>query len=168
VEIIMGTTMQASQLNHVVRLQQIGAAISRYGLALVIVWIGAMKFFSFEAKGIAPLVAHSPLMSWLYNFLGVSALSAVLGVVEITLGLLIASWSFAPRISALGSVGAIVMFLTTLSFMITTPGVWQPGYGFPFLGSSGDFLVKDLVLLGAAVATAGEALAKGRGRGDRP
>ncbi|MDQ2747707.1 MAG: DUF417 family protein, partial [Acidobacteriota bacterium] len=55
--------------------------------------------------------------------------------------------------------GAIVMFLTTLSFLLTTPGVWQPGYGFPFASPSpGQFLAKDLLLLGAAVWTAGESL----------
>jgi uncharacterized membrane protein YkgB len=46
------------------------------------------------------------------------------------------------------------MFLTTLSFVITTPGVWQAGYGFPALSASpGQFLVKDVVLLGAAIST---------------
>jgi uncharacterized membrane protein YkgB len=40
------------------------------------------------------------------------------------------------------------MFLTTLSFMLSTPRVWQPGYGFPFLSGAGQFLVKDLLLLG--------------------
>ena len=54
---------------------------------------------------------------------------------------------------------AIIMFLITLSFVLTTPGVWQPGYGFPFLAPNpGQFLAKDLLLLGAAVWTAGEAL----------
>jgi len=51
------------------------------------------------------------------------------------------------------------MFLVTLSFILTTPGVWQQGYGFPFPSSSpGQFLLKDLVNLGAATYTAGEAL----------
>ena len=50
----------------------------------------------------------------------------------------------------LGSLAAVILFLTTLSFMLTSPGIWQPGYGFPFLGSGGGFLIKDLVLLGAS------------------
>ncbi len=55
------------------------------------------------------------------------------------------------------------MFLITLSFLLTTPGVWQPGYGFPALSPSpGQFLAKDLVLLGAAIWTAGEALRAAR------
>ena len=48
------------------------------------------------------------------------------------------------------------MFLITLSFLLTTPGVWQPSLGFPALSPSpGQFLSKDLVLLGAAIWTAG-------------
>ena len=50
--------------------------------------------------------------------------------------------------------GAIIMFLITLTFVLTTPG-----YGFPFPSPmSGQFLLKDLMLLGAAIWTAGEAL----------
>ncbi len=51
------------------------------------------------------------------------------------------------------------MFLTTLTFMFTTPGVWQKDYGFPALSASpGQFLIKDVVLLAAAIWTAGDAL----------
>lgn len=161
----MKTGVDARQQGHEVQLQRIGVEVIRYGLALILVWIGATKFAVYEAEAIAPLVSSSPLMSWLYNFLSVPGLSAVLGVVEITLGVLIAARSLAPKLSAFGSIGAIGMFLVTLSFMLTTPGVWQPGYGFPFLGSAGSFLVKDLLLLGAAIWTAGEALAAARAKG---
>jgi uncharacterized membrane protein YkgB len=112
--------------------------------------------------GIVPLVSNSPFMSWAYDLVGVHTFAALLGVVEITLALLIATRPLAPRISALGSVGAIFMFSITLSFMLTTPGVWQLGYGFPFLSGAGQFLAKDVLLLGAAVWTAGEALAAAR------
>jgi uncharacterized membrane protein YkgB len=51
------------------------------------------------------------------------------------------------------------MFLTTLSFVITTPGVWQAGYGFPALfASPGQFLIKDVVLLEAAIWTLADSL----------
>ena len=38
----------------------LGHRVLRYGLALVIAWIGGMKFTAYEAQGIAPLVAKSP------------------------------------------------------------------------------------------------------------
>jgi uncharacterized membrane protein YkgB len=39
--------------------------VLRYGLALVIGWIGMMKFKGYEAQGIEPLVTHCPLLSWM-------------------------------------------------------------------------------------------------------
>lgn len=154
----MATSHMAHPASTALRLERVGAAVIRYGLALVLVWIGALKFAAYEAAAIGGLIANSPLLSWTYRIATVPTVAAVIGVVEIALGCVIAARSFAPRVSALGSLGAILMFLTTLSFMLTTPGVWQPDLGFPFLSGAGQFLVKDLILLGAAIWTAGESL----------
>lgn len=140
-------------------LENTGANVIRYGLVIILVFVGSLKFTAYEAEGIQGLVANSPLMSWAYSIFSVRAFSALLGIIEITLGILIATRPFAPKLSAIGSLGSIIMFLTTLSFLLTTPGVWQPGYGFPFPSPMpGQFLAKDLLLLGAAIWTAGEAL----------
>ena len=130
----------------------------RYGLVLVIAWIGAMKFTSYEAHGIRPQVDHSPLLAWIYNFLNVQTFSNLLGVVEITIASLIALRPLSPRQSAIGSASAMLMFVTTLSFLFSTPG-WEPNLGgFPALSVlPGQFLLKDIVLLGAAFSTFGEA-----------
>ncbi len=142
------------------KLERTGGFVLRYGLVLVIFWFGYLKFLAYEAKGIQPIVSNSPLLSWAYQFLDMRSFSMVLGTVEIALSLSITMRPLSPRISAIGSLGAIVMFLTTLSFLITTPGIWEPGYGFPALStSSGEFLLKDILLLGAAIWTGGEALA---------
>lgn len=110
-------------------LETVGHHVVRYGLVLVLAWIGAMKFTTYEATGIQPLVADSPLMGWLYGVF-----------------------------TALGSALAAGMFLTTLSFLLSTPG-WEPTLGFPALSvAPGQFLLKDVVLLGAAVWSLGEAL----------
>ncbi len=141
-----------------IKLMDIGALILRYGLVVILLWVGALKFTAYEAEGIKPLVENSPLVSWAYGLLGLKGLSGAIGVVEIVLGLLIATRSSLPRLSAIGSLGAVVMFIITLSFALTTPGVWQPGYGFPYPSPMpGQFLAKDILLLGAAVWTAGEA-----------
>jgi len=144
-------------------LESIGAGIIRYGLVIILLSVGALKFTAYEAEGIQGLVANSPLMSWMLSIMSVQGVSMLIGTVEIVLGLLIATRPFAPKVSAIGSIGAIIMFLITLSFLLTTPGVWQPGYGFPFPSPMpGQFLVKDIMLLGAAVWTAGEALRAAR------
>ncbi len=154
----MATFHAARRGSTALQLERIGAAVIRYGLALIIVWIGALKFAAYEAAAIEGLVANSPLLSWMYGIASVPTVAAVIGAGEIVVGVLIAIRPFAPRVSAVGSLGAILMFLTTLSCMLSTPGVWQPAYGFPFLAGAGQFLVKDLILLGAAIWTASDSL----------
>jgi uncharacterized membrane protein YkgB len=142
-----------------VAIAALGSRVLRYGLVLVVGWIGLMKFTGYEAHGIQPLVAHSPLMGWMYHFLSVRQFSDGLGVVEVAIALLIALRPWSPKASAVGSVLAVVMFLTTLSFLFSTPG-WEPILGgFPALSAMpGQFLLKDLVLLGAAIWSLGDSL----------
>lgn len=136
-----------------------GSFLIRYGLAVILIWIGLLKFTQYEAVGIRPLAENSPFFSWTFAFLSTMAFSGILGAIEITTGILIALRPFSPKLSAIGSFAAILTFLTTLTFIITTPGVMQQGLAFPFISASpGQFLIKDLVLLGAALWTAGEAL----------
>ena len=137
----------------------LGALLLSYGLVVVIGWIGAMKFTAYEAEGIQPLVANSPLLSWAYAVWGVQEFSHILGVVEITIALLIALRPISTRLAVAGSIMAIGMFTTTLSFLLSTPG-WEPSLGgFPALSAMpGQFLLKDIVLLGAAVWALGDAL----------
>jgi reactive chlorine resistance protein C len=141
------------------RVEAVGRELARYGLVVVVGWIGLMKFTAYEAEGIRLYVTNSPLMSWVYGLLSVRSFSAMLGVVEVATAVLIAARPFSPRASALGSAVAAGMFLTTLSFLITTPGVWEPtAGGFPALsGKPGQFLIKDLALLGISVWSLGEA-----------
>lgn len=145
------------------RLRVLGMAVSRYGLVVVLLWIGAMKFTAYEAEGIQPLVSHSPLMSWVYHVASVNTFSAVLGGIEIVIGGLIALRAVSPLASAIGSGLAVAMFATTLTFLVSTPG-WEPSLGgFPSLSAMpGQFLLKDIVLLGVALLTAGEALEASR------
>src|SRR5215469_919758 len=141
-----------------VTIEDIGKEIVRWGLVMVLVWIGAMKFTAYEAMGIQPLVAHSPFVSWMYDFLSVRSFSAMLGCIEIVTAALISLRYVSPRASAVGSVLAIALFATTLSFLFTTPG-WEPTLGFPALsGHPGQFLLKDIVLFGAAVWSLGDSL----------
>ncbi|MGH9397219.1 MAG: YkgB family protein [Terriglobia bacterium] len=147
------------------KVQTAGTILLRYGLVLVIGWIGCLKFTAYESKGVFMHASHSPLLAWAYLFLDVRNFSRALGIVEIIIALLIAIKSISPKLSALGSLGGIAMFLTTLSFLLSDPGVWQPGYGFPSLsGKPGQFLIKDVVLLGAVIWTLGESLDSVRAR----
>lgn len=149
---------EARLVRSAVSTKQIGTHLARIGLAIVIGWIGCLKFLAYEAEGVRGLIENSPLMSWMYAVWSVQGASNVIGTVEVTAAVLILLRPVAPRAAAVGSLLAIVMFLTTLSFLFTTPGVIQPGYSFPALSGAGGFLIKDIVLLGVAVWSLGDAL----------
>ena len=138
--------------------EKLGAFFIRYGLVLVLGWIGAMKFTAYEAEGIKTLVETSPLMSWMYKVLSLQATSNVIGVAELIAAVLIAIHRLSPKLSAIGSVLAVFTFLTTLTFLFSLPGWEQSLGGFPALSGSGGFLLKDVVLLGAALFTLGDSL----------
>ena len=139
-------------------IKKIGEFLIRYGLVLVLGWIGAMKFTAYEAAGIQGLVASSPLMSWMYKAFSLQTTSNIIGVAEITAALLIAIRPISAKLSAIGSVIAALTFLATLSFLFSLPG-WEKSLGgFPALSGSGGFFLKDIVLLGAALFTLGDSL----------
>jgi len=153
--------MQVNENNsYALSIRVLGDFLIRYGLVLVLGWIGAMKFTHYEAQGIQGLVASSPLMSWMYKVFSLQATSNILGVAEITAALLIAIRPMSTRLSSIGSVIAILTFLATLTFLFSLPGWERSLGGFPALSGSGGFLLKDVVLLGAAFWTLGDSLAK--------
>ncbi len=131
----------------------------RYGLAFVILCFGAMKFTAYEAEGIQPFVANSPYVGWVYAVLDPRTFSSLLGAAEIAIALMIAARRFAPRVAVAGGLLAAALFLGTLSFLLSTPG-WEASLGgFPALSIvPGQFLLKDVVLLGAALWSAADAL----------
>ena len=137
-----------------------GVGILRYGLVGILLFFGSFKFSGTEANAIQPLISNSPMMSWMYSILSVQAVSNMIGTTEIIFASLIAFRAVNATLSAIGSIGAIGMLLTTLSFLFTTPGAWTsvPDFPLPVTTGTGGFLIKDIFLLGGAVITAGEAL----------
>ena len=97
-----------------------------------------------------PLVANSPLMFWLYRIFSLQGVSNM------------ALRPLSARLSLIGSTGAIITFVLTVSFLLSTPGAFEFSHGFPLLGDAGQFLIKDLVLLGASIWTAAEARGAGK------
>ena len=142
-------------------LVQVGQLVSRYGLVIVLAWIGFGKYVKMEAR---VLIEHSPLMSWVYDYLNVATVARALGTMEIVAALLISVRPLWPRVSAVGSMLAVVLFVGTISFLFTTPGVVAThAEGLPVLSAQpGQFLLKDLVLIGVAIWTLGDCLGANR------
>jgi reactive chlorine resistance protein C len=157
--------LSADNLARVSVIDTIAAVLGRYGLVVVIGWIGALKFMDFEAHQIAPLVANSPFMGWLYDLMSEKTFSNLLGVVEVSAAILLAVKPLAPKLSVLGSLLAILLFSSTVTFLFTTPGVTEPaGGGFPAISLTGEFLLKDVPLLGLSFWTLSDALRASTGR----
>jgi uncharacterized membrane protein YkgB len=165
------------------RLDRVGMGLLRLGLVIVLLWIGGLKFASYEADSIVPLVANSPLMSFFYHHSapeyraymnkegelnpahrawqesnGTYPFAIGLGIVIVSIGLLIALHPWLPQLATVGSFLLILMACTTLSFLVTTPEAWVPAlgdsaHGFPYLSGVGRLVVKDAIMLGGAVAT---------------
>ena len=101
-------------------LTRTGELVSRYGLVVVLAWIGFGKYVKMESR---VLIEHSPLMSWIYDVFSVTTVARGLGTMEIVAALLIALRPVWPRVSAVGSALAVLLSLGTISFLFTTPGV---------------------------------------------
>jgi uncharacterized membrane protein YkgB len=164
------------------RLDRFGFGMLRLGLVIVLCWIGGLKAANYEAEGIVPFVANSPFMNFFYHHPapeyrrqnpagglniashewnesnGTYVFSYGLGFVIVSLGILIALHPLFPQAAAVGSFLVMLMACTTLSFLITTPEAWVSGpgnsvHGFPFLALPGLLVVKDSIMLGAAILT---------------
>src|SRR3954447_23230180 len=134
------------------RTSAIAALIARYGLVIVIAWFGAMKFTSYESHGISHWVANSPFLGWVYHIMSIDAFGRLNGSVELITAALLAVKPWFPKASVVGGIIASLFFVTTLSFMITTPGVGEASAGgFPVLSADGEFLMKDIALIGLAL-----------------
>lgn len=164
------------------RADRLGVAVTRIGLIVVLLWIGGLKVFRYEADGIVPFVANSPLMSFFYadpahytahmNPEGklvpenrawheanrTYEFAYGLGAVIVLYGLLLCLHPWLPQAAAVGSFLVFVMSFATLSFLVTTPESWVPAlgdaqHGFPYLSGRGRLVIKDAIMMGAALVT---------------
>lgn len=163
--------------------EKLGIKLARAGLIVVLLWIGGLKVFEYEADGIVPFVANSPVMSFFYAYPSPEykkhmnpegqlipenrawhernhtyTFSYGLGAVIVLYGLLLCLHPWLPSAAAVGSFLVVIMSLVTLSFLITTPETWVPAlgdahHGFPYLSGRGRLVVKDVIMLGAAWVT---------------
>lgn len=126
----------------------IGYYISLFGTALILIWIGIFKFTPTEAAGIKNLVENHFLTFYVYDIMSVQAVSNAIGAIEIIIALLLifsVKFAFLRKYAA---IGMIVTFLTTLSYLFTTPGIWKVVDGIPVTDF---FILKDLMFLGFAL-----------------
>lgn len=127
------------------QLSRIGYYISLFGAALILLWIGIFKFTPTEAAAIKPLVENHFLTFFVYKIMSVQAVSNLIGAIEIIIALLLIFSAKFAVLKKYAGIGMIVIFLTTLSYLFTTPGMWKIVDGVPVTDF---FIIKDLMLLG--------------------
>lgn len=147
------------------RTTAIAALVARYALVIVIAWFGAMKFTYYESHGISPLIYNSPFESWLFDIMSIRTFGRLLGSLELFTAALIALKPWFPKASVLGGTISSLFFVNTLSFMVTTPDVGEASAGgFPVLSANGQFLMKDIALLGLSLWLLADAVDASRKR----
>jgi hypothetical protein len=125
-------------------------AFLRYGLAALLAAFGAVELLG--ASG-PVLVAQTPVFSWLSGHAGSMDAAKIAGAVELSAGILVAARPIAAWLCATGSFIAIAIFVATLAGLVTRPDAFVavPGFPVPVPSAIGAFLMKDIVLLGAAL-----------------
>jgi reactive chlorine resistance protein C len=114
----------------------------RFSLAIVLLWIGGLKFVD-PTPVVGLLQASLP-------FLAFPAVVYALGFAEVCAAVALVTGA-ALRWVGLLCVG---LFLGTLTIFVVAPAVSFGDAGFPNLTLAGEFLLKDLVLLAASIAIA--------------
>jgi len=129
----------------------------RVGLVIFLAYDGLLKMNEAGAAFIQPFVESSPVLSWLYQILDVTRAGKVIGGTEIAAAALVALRLFSPLAGFVGSILAALIFAITVSFLFTTPALFvNEGALVPVATPLGVSLLKDLVLLGAALWSASE------------
>jgi uncharacterized membrane protein YkgB len=128
--------------------------VTSIGMIVMLLWAGSYKMTSPGAEGIVPLVSNSPLISWHFKLFGPYIGSDLIGLTEINAAILMIAGYFRPRAGILGGLIATVMFFTTSTMVITTPGaiISVPGIdGMRYMSFLGLFLFKDVISLGVSL-----------------
>jgi uncharacterized membrane protein YkgB len=137
----------------------LGFNIAVIGTAITLLWIGLYKYTPTEAKDIQDVVKHSPFMSWLNSILSVQGVSNFIGTFEIITALLLLLQLLWKRLSLVAGLLSSVIFLLTLSFLFTTPGMFTKVDG---LIVANAFILKDIVLFGVCLQLVLNGLQKNR------
>ncbi|BBB43347.1 hypothetical protein MASB_39130 [Mycobacteroides abscessus subsp. bolletii BD] len=139
----------------------LGLNVSRFGLVLILGWIGAAKFTVEEAEGIRSLVEPSPLFVLPLQVLSLRTLSGLIGAIELAIALGLVVGLVHRKVNNISVLMAAATFLITLSFLFTSVNYqeWLPP------SDPTSFLLKDFVLLGASLTLYRTRRLGGRGDG---
>ncbi len=128
-------------------------------VAMVLLWIGGMKFYDFEAKAIVGLVETSPFMSWLYSLFSVQGASNVIGGFDVLFVLLLGAGILLnnKKLIIVSGLACLSVFLMTQTFLLSAPNAFSSS---TLLARLGQFVIKDLWYVGNLIVIATLMLSK--------
>lgn len=150
-----------------VPIQRAGRGVALIGLVLPLLLIGGLKFTQVEIDALRPMIGGTPWLAWLVPVFGAAGASYLIGGVEILTAILLVVSPWAARAGVVGGALAALTFLTTCSMLVALPAWDENLGGFPALAPLGQFLIKDVALLGVALVVSGEGLSRMRARSRR-
>ncbi len=121
------------------------------GMIVMLLWAGTYKMTVPGADGIVPLVSNSPLISWQFKLFGTYRGGDLIGLTEWTAAILIIAGYLKPKAGIVGGFIATLMFFTTSTMLITTPGTINVVHGMGYMSFLGLFLFKDVISFGASL-----------------
>jgi reactive chlorine resistance protein C len=130
--------------------RNIAFLIISIGMIVMLLWAGSYKMTAPGAEGIIPLVSNSPLIFWHFKLFGPYIGSDIIGSTEIIAAMLMIAGYLRPKAGIIGGLIATVMFFTTSTMLITTPGTTISIHGIRYMNLLGLFLFKDVISLGAS------------------
>lgn len=147
------------------RIARAATMLGYVALVLIYLVFGLSKFTAEEAEALVGIVKPSPFLGWVYGVASPAAFSTALGVIELSIGALIAARLVAPRLAFVGGLLSAGLFLMTQSMLLSTPGAIDLSKDvLHWVGGAGQFLLKDTGLFALSLLIAGEALAATRRR----
>lgn len=139
-----------------------GRFIGLLGVVLVLLSIGGLKFTQVEIEGLKPIIEPTPWLAWMYPAFGPANTSYLLGVIEIATAILLMLSPWSARAGLVGGALAALTFFVTTTIMYAAP-IWETASGgFPWINELGQFLIKDVAMLGISLMVVGESLARKR------
>lgn len=120
---------------------------------IILLWIGLFKFTPGEAMAIKGYVSNSFLMSWLYRVTSVQGASNIIGTYEIVTAIFLIASFWSNKAALIGGYLTASIFIGTLSFLLTTPGIWKLSDG---IWTTDFFVLKDMAFLGIGLMVIGK------------
>jgi uncharacterized membrane protein YkgB len=155
-DLVFSTDLSTKAKSHLTKLaawitdRNVSFVVISIGMVVMLLWAGSFKMTRPGAEGIIPLVSNSPLIWWHFKVFGPYVGSDIIGLTEWLAAILIIAGYFRPKAGIVGGIITTVMFFTTSTMLLSTPGATISYHGMRYMNNLGLFLFKDVISFGVS------------------